>query len=43
MTPNIPEECFPETDNPYQKALVSGHESKIKQSDQRKSPAQMKE
>ena len=41
MTPSIPEEM--EMDNPYQETLISGHESKIKQSDQRKSPVQMKE
>ena len=41
MTPNIPEET--ELDNPYEKTLTTGHENKIKQSDQKKSPAQMKE
>ena len=41
ITPNIPEET--ELDNVYQKALTTGHESKIKQSDQKRSPAQIKE
>ena len=41
ITPNIPEET--ELDNAYQKTLITGHESKIKQSDQKGSPAQMKE
>ena len=41
MTPNIPEET--ELDNPYQKTLITGHENKIKQSDERKSHAEMKE
>ena len=41
ITPNIPEET--ELDNPYQKTIITGHESKIKQNDQKKSPAQMKE
>ena len=40
-TPNIPEET--ELDNPYQKTLITGHESQIIQSDKKKSPAQMKE
>ena len=30
-------------DNVYQKTLISGNENKVKQSDQKKSPAQMKE
>ena len=41
ITPNIPEET--ELDNPYQKTLITGHENKIKQSDQKGSRAQMKE
>ena len=41
ITPNIPEET--ELDNPYQKMLITGHENKIKQHDQKRSPAQMKE
>ena len=41
MTPNTPEET--ELDNAYQKILVAGLENKIEQSDQKKSPAQMKE
>ena len=41
ILPNPPEET--ELDNVYQKTLVSGIENKVKQSDQKKSPAQMKE
>ena len=41
ITPNIPEET--ELDNPYQKTLITGHENKVKQSDQKESTAQMKE
>ena len=41
ITPNIPEET--ELDNPYQKTLITGHENKIEQSDQKGSPVQMKE
>ena len=41
MTSNIPEET--ELDNPYQTTLITGHENKIEQNDQKKSPAQMKE
>ena len=41
VTPNTPEET--ELDNVYQKTLISGIENKVKQSDQKKSPAQMKE
>ena len=41
ITPNIPEET--EWDNPYQKMLITGHENKIEQNDQKKSPTQMKE
>ena len=41
IMPNIPEET--ELDNPYQRTLITGHENKIKQNDQRRSPAQMKE
>ena len=41
ITPNIPERT--ELDNPYQKTLVTGHENKNEQSDQKGSPVQMKE
>ena len=41
ITPNIPEET--ELDNVYQKTLIMGHENRIKQVDQKNSPAQMKE
>ena len=41
IIPNIPEER--ELDNVYQKTLIMGHENRIKQMDQKKSPAQMKE
>ena len=41
ITPNLPEET--ELDNAYQKTLISGIENKAEQSDQKKSPAQMKE
>ena len=41
ITPNPPEET--ELDNAYQKTLIAGIEIKVKQSDQKKSPAQMKE
>ena len=41
MTPNTPEET--ELDNTYQKTLITGLENKVEQSDQKKSPAQMKE
>ena len=41
IIPNIPEET--ELDNIYQKALITGHENRIEQHDQKKSPAQMKE
>ena len=37
ITPNIPEET--ELENPYQKTLITGHENKIEQSDQKGSPA----
>ena len=40
-TPNIPEET--NVDNVYQKTLITGHENKVKQNDQKKNPAQMKE
>ena len=40
ITPNIPEET--ELDNVYQKTLITGHENKVKQTDKKKSPAQMK-
>ena len=41
ITPNPPEET--ELDNAYQKTLISGIENKAKQSDQKKSPTQIKE
>ena len=41
LTPNMPEET--ELDNPYQMTLITGQENKIEQSDQKGSPAQMKE
>ena len=41
ITSNIQEQT--ELDNVYQKILITGHENKVKQNDQRKSPAQMKE
>ena len=41
ITPNIPEET--ELDNVYQKTLITGHENRVEQIDQKKSPAQMKE
>ena len=41
VTPNTPEET--ELDNVYQKTLISGIENKVKQSDQKKSHAQMNE
>ena len=41
ITPNTPEEM--ELDNAYQKTLVSGIKNKVKPSDQKRSPAQMKE
>ena len=41
LTPHTPEET--ELDNAYQKTLSSGIENKVKQSDQEKSTAQMKE
>ena len=41
VTPNTAEET--ELDNVYQKTLISGIENKVNQSDQKKSPAQMKE
>ena len=41
ITPDIPEET--ELDNAYRKALFTGHENKVEQNNQRKSPAQMKE
>ena len=41
VNPNIPEET--ESDNIYQKALITGHKDRIEQHDQKKSPAQMKE
>ena len=41
LTPHTPEET--ELDNAYQKTLSSGIENKVKQSDQKKSQAQMKE
>ena len=41
ITPNIPEET--ELDNPYQKTLITEHENKIQQSEQKGSPAHMKE
>ena len=40
ITPNIPEET--ELGNPNQKTLIMGHEHKIEQSDQKGSPAQIK-
>ena len=40
ITPNPPEET--ELDNVYQKTLIAGTKNKVKQSDQKKSPAQMK-
>ena len=41
IIPNIPEET--ELDNIYQKTLIMGHENRIEQVSQKKSPAQMKE
>ena len=41
ITPNLPEET--ELVNAYQKTLIAGIENKLEQSDQKKSPAQMKE
>ena len=41
ITPNIPEETV--VDNVYQKTLITGHENRVKQNNQKKSPAQMKE
>ena len=41
MTSNIPEET--ELENACQKTLITGHENKIEQNDQKKSPVQMKE
>ena len=41
ITPIPPEET--ELDNAYQKTLIAGIENKVEQSDQKKSPAQMKE
>ena len=41
VTPNIPQET--EVDNVYQQTLITGHENNIKQDDQKKSAAQMKE
>ena len=41
MTPDTPEET--ELDNTYQKTLITGLENKVEQTDQKKSPAQMKE
>ena len=41
MTPNPPEET--ELDNIYKKTLISALENKVEQTDQKKSPAQMKE
>ena len=41
MTHNTPKEA--ELDNAYQKTLITGLENKIEQSDQKKSPLQMKE
>ena len=41
ITPNPPEDT--ELDIAYQKTLIAGIENKVKQSDQKKSPAQMKE
>ena len=41
ITPNPPEEI--ELDNAYQETLIAGIENKVKQSDQKKNPAQMKE
>ena len=41
ITPNIPEET--ELENPFQKTLITGYENKIKQSDKKGSPTQMKE
>ena len=41
ITLNIPEET--ELDNPYQNTLITGHENKIEQRDQKGNPAQMKE
>ena len=41
ITPNLPEETG--LDNAYQETLIAGIENKVKQSDQKKNPAQMKE
>ena len=41
ITPSIPEET--ELDNIYQKTLITGHENRVEQVDQKESPAQMKE
>ena len=41
VTANISEET--ELDNAYQKALITGIENKVEHSDQKNSPAQMKE
>ena len=41
ITPNPSEET--ELDNAYQKTLIAGIENKVKQSDKKKSPPQMKE
>ena len=41
ITPIPPEKT--ELDNAYQKTLIAGIENRVKQSDQKKSPAQMKE
>ena len=41
MTPSTPEGT--ELDNAYQKTLIAGLENKVEQTDQKRSPAQMKE
>ena len=41
ITSSIPKETV--VDNVYQKTLITGHENKVKQNDQEKSPAQVKE
>ena len=40
ITPNIPKDTV--VNNVYQKMLITGHEDKVDQKDQEKSPAQMK-
>ena len=41
ITPSVPTKKV--MDNVYQKTLITGHENRVKQNDQEKSPAQMKE